>query len=59
MAAVIAVVDDQLIALAQTGQGRQLSLGGGDVLGHDAVLLAYDDPVPAGTGPIEATSGTH
>ena len=47
MAAVIAVVDDQLFALAQTGQGRQLSLGGGDVLGHDAVLLAYDDPVPA------------
>ncbi len=44
MAAVMAVVGDQLIALAQTDQ---LSLGGGDVRGHDVVLLGHDDPVPA------------
>jgi hypothetical protein len=45
--AVIAVIDDQLIALAQAGTGRKLSLGCRRVLGHDHFLLRHDDPAAA------------
>ena len=46
MAAVIAVDDEQLVAVAQSRQGRVLRLGCGGVLGQDR-LLGRHDPAPA------------
>ena len=45
--AVVAVIDDQLIALAQAGLGRKLGLGRARVLGDDDLLLSHDDPAAA------------
>lgn len=47
MAAVVAIKDEQLLALAQTGQGRELGLIRGRVLGQDVILLRRNDPASA------------
>jgi hypothetical protein len=41
---VIAVIDDHLLTLAQTGYGRYFRLGGRGVLGQGVVVLGRDDP---------------
>jgi hypothetical protein len=47
MAAVVAIKDEQLFTLAQTGHGRDLRLGRGGVLGQDVASPGRDDPAPA------------
>jgi hypothetical protein len=46
MAAVVAIEDEQLLALAQTCQCRDLRLVRGGVLGEDVALLGRADPAP-------------
>ena len=48
-AAVVAIEDEQLITIAQTGIARELSLGGRRVLGQDVASSGRDDPAPART----------
>lgn len=48
-AAVIAIEDEQLLTLAQTGIARALSLGGRRVLRQDVAPPGRDDPAPAWT----------
>jgi hypothetical protein len=47
MAAVVAIKDEQLFTLAQTGHRRDLRLGRGGVLGQDVASPGRDDPAPA------------
>lgn len=47
MAAVVAIKDEQLFTLVQTGEGCDLRLGRGGVLGQDVVLLGRDDRASA------------
>lgn len=61
MTAVIAVIDDELVPLAQTGHASQLSLAGRPMLRDDLVLSDDDDPAAARsredaheTGPSQA-----
>jgi hypothetical protein len=46
---VVAIEDEQLLTLAQTGIARELSLGGRRVLGQDLASSGRDDPAPART----------
>lgn len=48
-AAVVAIEEEQLLTLAQTGIARELSLGGRRVLGQDVASFGRDDPTPART----------
>jgi len=48
-AAVVAIEDEQLLTLAQTGIARELSFGGRRVLGQDVASSGRDDPAAART----------
>jgi hypothetical protein len=48
-AAMVAIEDKQLLALAQTGKARELSFGGRRVLGQDVAASGRDDPASART----------
>ena len=45
----VAIEDEQLLTLAQTGIARKLSLGGRGVLGQNLASSGRDDPAPART----------
>ena len=47
MAAVVAIEDELLFTVAQTGHGRDLGLGRGGVLGQDVASPGRDDPASA------------
>jgi hypothetical protein len=47
MAAVVAIKDEQLLALAQTSQCRGLRLVRGRMLGQHVVVLGRNDPASA------------
>jgi hypothetical protein len=57
-AAVVAIEDEQLLTLAQTGIARQLSVGGRRVLGQDVASSGRDDPAPTRTRQYEQGAGS-
>ena len=57
-AAVIAIEDEQLLTLAQTGIARELSVGGRRVLGQDVASSGRDDPAPTRTRQYEQGAGS-
>jgi hypothetical protein len=59
MAAVVAIKDEQLFTLAQTGHGRDLRLGRGGVLGQDVASPGRDDPAPARPGQHAQAARSH
>jgi len=55
---VVAIEDEQLLTLAQTGIARELSVGGRCVLGQDVTSRGRDDPAPTRTRRYEQGTGS-
>jgi hypothetical protein len=56
--AVVAVIDNQLIALPQAGHYRVPGLGHARVLGDGDLLLGHDDPAAACPGTTRRQRGS-